>query len=126
MNAERLLNVAKALRECTGPEDDFDMNTFVHGGCGTPACALGHYAARTDLQSFLHVVQVNAIDKYFCMRLVNDDLDLDFVETILDHFDIDNDQFHELFSCDGCGHARSRAAAAEYIERFVAERQAKP
>lgn len=47
MNKERLLNVAKALRESTTPPDLFTMR-FVMRECGTPACALGHYAARGD------------------------------------------------------------------------------
>jgi hypothetical protein len=49
----RLLNVAKALRDAAEAKKFFCMRdiAIVRDDCGTPACALGHYAARRDLQA---------------------------------------------------------------------------
>lgn len=67
----RLLNVARALRESPNPKA-FTMLRFVHGDdsfsntvgsaadwCGTPACALGHYGSRTDLQKIVKIRPAN-------------------------------------------------------------------
>lgn len=129
MNTERLLNVARALRESPAPEK-FTMGSYLHT-CGTPACALGHYAARRDLQSifkpfkgkwagFVSLVEPRYEidpdgDNYFSAH----DVDYDEKE-VLEHFEIDDEQARELFSGEGCGGARTAFEAAEYIENFVA------
>ena len=56
---QRLLNVVRALRESPKPKA-FSMDWYGYGPneafpCGTPQCALGHYAAREDLQDFLRL-----------------------------------------------------------------------
>jgi len=124
MNKERLLNVAKALRESPAP-DKFNMNRVSHA-CGSPACAIGHYVARQDLQSdFLpvppghshmdreggtgHVLLTSGKVVFFTAR------------SLLEHFDLDSDEYEQLFGGGyGCGDARTAIEAAEYIERFVA------
>jgi hypothetical protein len=115
VNKERLLNVARALRESPNP-DQFNMSWFANH-CGTPACAFGHYAARADLQSA------------FELRPKSDDLvwqkggdDFVFVgaAAMLEHFDITKAQATELFCEDGCKYALTAIEAAEYIEAFVA------
>ena len=81
VQTKRLLNVARALRDAHAAKMKFDMEKWVFGDegsiersaynydtnsygkacnneaefCGTPACALGHYASRTDLQRVLKV-----------------------------------------------------------------------
>lgn len=117
MNKERLLNVARALRE--GKPENFDMYGYVRGDCGTPACALGHYASRTDLQSFLKIANVDGFDLVYaetgslCGGYES--------ERVCDHFDITALEAEEIFHSHGCGGAQTNVEAAEYIERFVKE-----
>lgn len=119
MNRERLLNVAKALRESPSPED-FGMETYAHG-CGTPGCALGHYAYRTDLQDDFMLVPVD--DGMFVHTAVafrGQKVEY-FSDCVRDHFGIDYVQVGELFAGYGCGEAQTPTEAAEYIENFVKE-----
>jgi hypothetical protein len=108
VNKERLLNVARALRESEHPER-FTMLTIAHP-CGTPACALGHYAARRDLQDVFSLSR-NGF-------LVTKSKALPF-EVEREHFGITEEQEDELFGARGCDNAPTAVAAAEYIERFV-------
>jgi hypothetical protein len=124
---ERLLRVAQACRESPHPQA-FNMGMFVHA-CGTPACALGHYGARQDLQNVYRVIR--------SCRFGNDQRDMvaydleaarrgayrpDVDEVAYEHFELDYRQYTELFACDGCGGAQTPEQAADYIERFVARR----
>lgn len=121
---KRLLNVAKALRESKSPQA-FTMYYYVHSGyttdnkgkvpeCGTPACALGHYAARRDLQRTLY------IDSKTAVIGTKDGRESDYGSyAVLNHFGLDHAQSEELFGGDGCGFATSVKQAALYIERFV-------
>lgn len=122
----RLLNVAKALRESKNP-DQFTMQVYGHS-CGTPACALGHYAARQDLQSTYTLREDGGL-------IAKDDSSRSWVPFtsigVQEHFDITKDETYELFSDNeafdddetptwGCGNAKTALEAAEYIEAFVA------
>lgn len=115
MHKQRLLNVARALRESPDP-DAFDMTCYAHP-CGTPACALGHYAARPDLQSAFRLdeewmvpVLAPASDGKYDIALQDPEVRL--------HFGLDITECCELFGRDGCGSAKSAVEAAEYIEAF--------
>jgi hypothetical protein len=117
MNAERLLNVAKALRESPDP-DKFTM-LHVHT-CGTPACALGHYAARRDLQEMFQLsptteVGVLTIGVWGATRSTHG-----WLTFVAHHFGITDDQAYLLFGGFGCNAAQTPNAAARYIENFVA------
>lgn len=115
MNTERLLNVAKALRESPNPEK-FTMYTYGYG-CRTPACALGHYAARADLQLAFELNGYGSLVSDG--RFVHCD-----APAVLDHFGIRQDQADELFSArGGCGGAKTAVEAAEYVEKFVADHE---
>lgn len=122
MNKERLLNVVKALRESPNPEK-FSM-CHVHNSCGSPACAIGHYVARSDLQSeFLPV----PVDHPFMLSngtghvLLKDGTAVFFSSNaLLNHFELGDDEFDDLFSDAGCNWAHTADQAADYIERFVA------
>lgn len=152
--AQRLLRVAKALRESPLPKA-FDMNTYVMGGpetlfnledaglvkfdhdtyqffdkktgkllkeenfCGTPACALGHYGARGDLQRLMKVgVRQGAINLLYHANYNNRTVSYDD-DTVQEHFGITEEQATDLFDGDGCGGARTPIEAAKYIEKFV-------
>lgn len=133
MNKERLLNVAKALRESPNP-GDFRMSSYATG-CGTPACALGHYAARSDLQSAFAFQPGKGPYGAVCL---GDTSITHGHESVRDHFDISADEVSRLFACEGEAidfveaegmpestflslSAGSANAAADWIERFVAE-----
>lgn len=123
IHKKRLLNVAKALRESKNPKA-FNMNSLIWDyldalhPCGTPACALGHYAARTDLQHFLKI-------RGFTVRyLSGGNLDAYYLNSggdrkLQNHFGLSGDEVIELFDSDGCGDAKTPKAAAKYIEDFV-------
>ena len=118
MKKKRLLNVARALRESKEP-DEFTM-AYYGLGCGTPACALGHYAVRSDLQDEF------ALDKEG--DLIDRDGDpVAYADpSVRMHFGITAEQAGDLFSACGCGFAETALEAAEYIERWIAEQEAKP
>lgn len=110
--AQRLLDVATALRESPNPRK-FDMDAYGHD-CRTPACALGHYAARKDMQKIL------------CL---DSEGELNFAKTgvwtshhnkeVLEHFGLNVTESHRLFSGSGCGYARTAIQAAKFIENFL-------
>ena len=129
--AQNLLNVARALRESTTPES-FTMSDYLSPNtqpgakewCGTPACALGHYAVRGDLQNFLKpgltrwgdpMLKYTAASKEAHYFAYYDD------ESVMDHFGLESiDEAEELFGpVEGCGGAKTPIEAAEYIENFV-------
>ena len=119
---KRLLNVAKACRETKYP-NKFDMTAFAHP-CGTPACALGNYAARRDLQRTFTLLRSCDSGTYWLgvkdagepggLRIAG--FDDDAVE---EHFGVNFKEARELFNAGGCNKARTGNEAAEYIERFV-------
>lgn len=114
MNKKRLLNVAKALRESKNP-DMFTMRRFSHP-CGTPACALGHYAARGDLQEDFLFDQHSVLVRSDTGDTVWLDEEEGFV---MNHFDITEDEVEWLFGEEGCNSAATANEAAEFIEKFV-------
>lgn len=93
--------------------------------CGTPACALGHFASRTDLQRILKVVR-DPKNGTASMSMygsdVPDDWDMDAVN---EYFGISHEEHDELFGGEGCGNAKTAKQAAKYIEEFVRERRKK-
>lgn len=148
VQSKRLLNVARALREAHAAKKKFNMDKFVFGqasainygdrflvgqprnveaeSCGTPACALGHYASRTDLQRFVKI-QYHKDDfgikyaelAYFGSR----DSGVDYCDSEFErHFGISLEETELLFSWDGCNGAKTALAAAKYIERFVKQK----
>lgn len=140
--AKRLLNVARALRESPAPHL-FDMGAFVNDAewlsyksgrvefdpalenfCGTPACALGHYGSRPDLQHIVKIVKERGLDRdghavYDLRFLNNQHVNYDDGTKLPEHFGLNYKQMSELFDSDGCGGAKTTVEAAKYIENFV-------
>lgn len=112
----RLLNVVRALRESPHPAC-FTMKAWAHD-CGTPGCALGHYAYRTDLQSMfkLRATMCTTDGTYACIGFQST---AHPVETWAGHFGLSDAEVQELFSLEGCGNAQTALEAALYIEKFV-------
>lgn len=137
MNKGNLLNLARAVREAPVPQN-FDMSRYVHR-CGTPACAFGHYAARTDLQSVFSINTLNDAHRWPHQgvhdTLTGAEVVLD-ADVVLEHFGITEGQANELFGSANdffpdsdedhvsrlARTCRTPAEAAAYIEQFVAER----
>lgn len=123
---KRLLNAAKAVAEAE-PEN-FAMACFGHA-CGTPACVLGHYAARRDLQKTFKFIpdplcaqfaarRPRASDQGALRR--NDERMISFGDPAVQrHFGLSQSQCAELFSDVGCGGAETGKQAAKYIRNFV-------
>ncbi len=118
---KRLLNVSKALRESKEATKAFNMREYF-SMCGTPACALGHYIARKDLQkTFVRSYDVSDGIYGFCT--LNDSALLAFdYDVVQKHFGIDEDEAHDLFGMYGCNSAGDAVTAADFIEQFVKDR----
>lgn len=124
IHAQRLLNVARACRETSAPQG-FSMQRYgngpagsIHRDCGTPACAMGNYAFRTDLQDVFTLDLDNA---FYPLRAKDHGAHYDSLIT-LNHFGISTEEAEALFGPAGCNNAQTHEAAATYIEAFVAER----
>jgi hypothetical protein len=133
MNKQRLLDVARACREAPVPAK-FTMENFANA-CGTPACALGHYAVRRDLQDKF---ELKTMPQYHVPWLVFEGKTTGYDHTeVCEWFDIAPSEATELFAADGCGGQVETVEdeygdedeelrpitdpikAAEYIEDFV-------
>lgn len=121
LGARRLLRLAKildtadALHKERG-ERTYSQDVFVHH-CGTPACALGHYAANNKRRGW----GFKAADYSFGTGHVtyNGHSQSCADPRVLDEFDLSFTEAIELFSGDGCNGARTGKQAAKYIQRFV-------
>ncbi len=120
MNKKRLLNAARAVEEHPVPRE-FTMGRFKHD-CGTPACVLGCYAVRHDLQRTFKP----ALGYTMSMRLFRDEYRIIGCDSdeVLKHFDIYAEEAMELFGSTGCGGAKTPQEAAAYIRAFVARKEA--
>lgn len=113
IHRKRLENVARALMESPNPEH-FSMETFASDhSCGTPACALGHYAWRTDLQGAFRLREIGDVVTRDGRRPEN------WFGYVCHHFGISLYEYIELFSNAGCGNAKTPEQAAAYILDFV-------
>lgn len=115
--AQRLLNVSTALRESPIPVKDFTMKKYGNE-CGSPACALGHYAVRHDLQQKFNLDEWGDLAY---SRGTKDMADYDD-EEIHSYFGITGDESSLLFSGLGCDQAKTPLQAAQFIERFLREK----
>lgn len=111
-HAQRLLDVATANRDASKARLFFAMCTYGHD-CSSPACCLGHYAVRRDLQhKFSLSAHGNLAGSDGVWRDYNS-------SDVLGHFGITHDESVNLFSGDGCGEAETAFQAAKYIENFL-------
>ena len=121
---QRVLNIARALRESPVPQD-FTMSIEFHP-YGTPACAWGHYVHRSDLQdTFKMTVPVCG----YAQLVADPDRDciVFYSPEVLHHFGISREEASVLFErYDGCGGATTPIEAAEYIEAFAAKKWPEP
>lgn len=133
MNAthlKRLNNVIVALEEAPVPRA-FNMGRYIYDtneserfDCGTPACALGHYAARTDLQkAFKIVLEKDVHGRVFSADICDrHGISIDAPEDeplISEHFGLSTAEVVEIFGTEGCNDAKTPKAAVKYIRRFI-------
>lgn len=123
---KHLLDVVKALREASGDthlKADFTMKRFINP-CGTPGCALGHYAFREDLQSeFMLRADITCIGAVLYKDVAGPHRLYFSDRRFKQYFGLWNiEEADELFRDDGCGNAKTPLEAADYIESFVARK----
>lgn len=118
---QRAQNLIRALRESPDPSK-FSMGSFCQP-CGTPACVLGHCAARTDLQdAFLLDQSEYAFGHILHTADRSGAIGMEYCPALLAHFGITEGDAHALFSSYGCGLARTAHEAIAYIEGFIARK----
>ena len=98
--------------------------------CGTPACALGHFAARRDLQSFLRLDKKTGELTYVRKELPSRRarimrwLGADYADRRVErYFGLTSSEAVRIFSPQGCNHAKTPLAAADYIEQFCKQKE---
>jgi len=137
VNFDRLENLIVALRDAE--PRNFCMDSYA--SCGTPACVLGHYAARTDLQSDFKLA-LGAHGDLVLLNLQTGRPDDYWSLHCQEHFGLSWDETEELFvsaecsgcqghGCDeclcsgepsslaGCGGAKTPSEAIAYIRAFI-------
>jgi len=120
---QRLLNVVRALRESPEPHR-FTMKSYSR--CRTPACALGHYAFRTDLQDKFYLGEGLGLGPVLHGRqCIQSGLSCNSTE-IQEHFGLNASEAYCLFNTSGCDNAGNAIAAADYLEKFAREKWPEP
>lgn len=108
---KRLRNAVLVLRGDSDPEN-FTMRKYMNYPCGAPACVLGHYASRHDIQHTFHLDQSGSLCAGGRKVCHND-------PEVRTHFGLTSDEAIRLFGIHGCGNAQNPAEAADYIEGFI-------
>lgn len=119
MNREHFEKLLQATREA--PAETFNMSVFAGQptACGTPACLLGNYALRTDLQSEFRA-KTDDYMGHIVSTATGQRAHLDGL-AVCEHFDITSEQADALFDADGCNDAGTdRDKAIAYVEHFMA------
>lgn len=114
-HAKRFQNMIRVLREVKDPTD-FTMKRYTFT-CGAPACCLGHYAARRDVQQTFKLTPRGNFAQASNRRSLRHDAAI-----VQDHFGIRGGEASHLFSATGCGGALTTTDAANYIEKFLKEK----
>src|SRR5262245_31017735 len=108
---ERLMQLALVLDTAdevhvAKHEPTYDQ-TVIHHECGTPACALGHWACANPDRWIMK--------SYTCFMRGSYSPRTD----AMNEFALNMSEYDELFSSYGCGRAKTAKAAADYIREFV-------
>lgn len=107
----KILDTADAKHKKAG-EELYDQKSFSHRYCGTPACALGHWAA--------HNPKRWTSPEYPKLRKPLQSWTTPF-ESAGEEFHLSSGQVNTLFDLSGCGRAKTAKQAAAYIRKFVAQ-----
>lgn len=121
-NIPRLKKLITALKDAK-PEN-FSMRMFGRRACGTPACVLGHYAYRRDLQRTLTLTSAEDDPEHLWLRDAHGRIVGYNDRAVLDHFGVDADDADCLFNgISGLGGAKTTKQAIAYIRKFIARRE---
>ena len=112
MNKARLEKLIVAL-EGVKPSQ-FDMTMYVHW-CGTPACVLGHFAARSDLQKKFTLSDGGWSAVH--VRKTGESIDY-FDDEVLTYFGITRAQSERLFGADE-NEGATPATMRKRIRKFI-------
>lgn len=107
-----ILDVADAEHRKRG-EPMYSQSTFSHL-CGSPACALGHWAATNQKRGWK--LTLGGV-KYKGYSVACDS------EDVRNEFGLSWKEAANLFSYSGCDSAQTAKQAAKYIRKFVARKQ---
>ena len=113
-----ILDAADDAAHIQQHEPTYDQQRYVHQ-CGTPACALGHWAAANPDRWYIGLDSLGDAH-IFCRS--NDSLDLDEASCL--EFSLSSREAVRLFGLSGCNHARTAKDAATFIRSFVRSREA--
>lgn len=113
INTERLLALADILDKADELHTARGEPTYLQGcythPCGTPACALGHWAvANPDRWSFACGTPYLILSASGVSRCAQSEFGLSWHES------------EEIFGSEGCDFAETAKQAADYIRDFVA------
>lgn len=128
MNHERLSKVA-ALLEARPASAPFTMGVFAFDD-GSAACALGGYVLAGCMPGYelrfikspypsptepdrLYASLVPSVAPRYALGIAYDSAE------VCEHFEIDEETAFELFNPEGCGKAKTAAAAAAYIRELL-------
>jgi hypothetical protein len=124
VHIKRFRNLIRVLRDAQKSEElraKFTMALYgyrasTERACGTPACAMGHYAFRTDVQRTFRLARDGwAVDlDGHCFH--------DAESVFAQHFGIDPTEARRLFGSEGCGDAKTPGQAADFIERWFMQK----
>lgn len=103
------------------PERPFNMRVFAHP-CGTPACLLGNYAERHDLQGAFWIGKHKGGGQAWLFPFDSDWAIGVESSAVLEHFGITASDAVELFGEEGCDGATTRDEAIEYVRGWLEQR----
>lgn len=108
MNATKLLALADLLEARQGLSPDYDQTVFTHS-CGTPACALGHWAcAHPDTWGWKDGIPfLRSSPECSVFRAATLEFEVSFAEALL------------LFGSTPCVLRDTAEQAATFIRKFV-------
>lgn len=117
---KRLLKLAEILDTADAEhrkkgEPTYNQDQLIHP-CGTPACALGHWA---EYSRRLKIVPANCGSRYVVEFKDSATFRPTIDQIAYDEFGLSATHADELFGFVGCGGAKTAKQAARYIRSFV-------
>lgn len=109
-----ILDVADAEHRKRG-EPAYAQAIVTHA-CGSPACAIGHWAASNKRRWGVSLFGTS-------VKLLKGPYAHDMFSSIEHEFDLSELEAEEIFESYGCGGAKTAKQAAKYIRKFVARKQ---
>jgi hypothetical protein len=116
MHKARLEKLITAL-EGVKPKQ-FDMTVYAHK-CGTPACVLGHFAARKDLQKKFKFNHKGDAFSAAVLLVKGGTAVYHEDDEVLEYFGITPAQSEYLFGCEGKNEHATPAQMRRQIRKFI-------